>query len=232
MSNALSRKYSTLHDLQDYGYASIHGSGAPNGSRLTPEEYLELILQQVGQRRLLVSQAHEVIEVVQAGGKSRPELEHYIQARAQDSMRGRLYAPKTIEIREAILALQAGYEVMTVRQIFYRLMTQKIVPKSEKEGYRPIQRQVLQLRRQGFLPWSFIADATRWVRQPDSWDSTDSFLSDVSRTYRRDRWRSQGVRIEIWLEIRTARHSASTAPPRSARPRAEALALGPRPTAS
>jgi hypothetical protein len=74
------------------------------------------------------------------------------------------------------------------------------VPKTENGGYRPVQTQVLKMRREGLLPWRFIADATRWQRKPQTWDSVDDALRDAQRTYRRNLWRSQGVRVEVWLE--------------------------------
>jgi hypothetical protein len=89
---------------------------------------------------------------------------------------------------------------MTVRGIFYALASQGIVPKDDVHGYRPVQRQVLALRREGLLPWAFVADGTRWMRRARSYDGVDDALAEVQRLYRRDLWQSQARRIEIWLE--------------------------------
>ena len=62
-----------------------------------------------------------------------------------------------------------------------------------------MQRQILAARRAGALPWSFIADSTRWQRKPVGYDSVDDALADVARTYRRNLWRAQNARIEVWL---------------------------------
>lgn len=99
-----------------------------------------------------------------------------------------------------MLELTTEYDVMTVRQVFYALTVRGIVPKTENGGYRPVQTQVLKVRREGLLPWSFIADATRWQRKPQSWDSVDDALHATWKTYRRNLWRSQSLRPEIWLE--------------------------------
>lgn len=107
---------------------------------------------------------------------------------------------KSIAIREAVLELAKTYDVMTVRQVFYALTVTGIVPKDENAGYRPVQRQVLQMRREGLLDWAFIADATRWQRKPTSYDSVDDALAATARTYRRNLWRQQNVRVEVWLE--------------------------------
>lgn len=112
---------------------------------------------------------------------------------------GRPLAASTIEIRDEILALQDVHERMTVRGIFYALTVRGVVEKAET-GYRKVQRQALLLRRQGDLPWAFIADGTRWVNDVETWDSTGDALIEAARSYRRNLWRSQNARIEIWLE--------------------------------
>lgn len=109
-------------------------------------------------------------------------------------------APETIEIRQAIMSLTIEYEVMTVRQIFYALTVRGIVPKEENQGYRRVQRQVLELRRAGLLEWSFISDATRWRRGPMMYDRAEDALLAIKSTYRRNLWQSQDERIEVWLE--------------------------------
>jgi hypothetical protein len=105
----------------------------------------------------------------------------------------------TRAIREAVDALQDEYDQMTVRQAFYALTVRGIVEKTEA-GYRQVQRQILLMRREDLLPWEFIADGTRWRYQPDTWDSTEDALQQTARTYRRNLWRSQSVRLEFWLE--------------------------------
>ncbi len=112
---------------------------------------------------------------------------------------GRPLAPQTIAIREAILELPREQRQMTVRGIFYMLTVRGIVDQTAA-GYRQVQRQVLLLRRQGELAWEFVADGTRWVREPETWDSVDDVLQETARVYRRNLWRSQKVRIEVWLE--------------------------------
>jgi hypothetical protein len=59
---------------------------------------------------------------------------------------------------------------------------------------------VLKMRREGLLSWSFIADATRWRRKAETWDSVEDALRQTQRTYRRNLWRSLLLRIEVWLE--------------------------------
>lgn len=105
----------------------------------------------------------------------------------------------SLAIREAVQDLRREYDVVTVRQAFYALTVRGVVDKTEA-GYRQVQRQILLMRREGVLPWSFIADGTRWQRKPETYEGVDDALAQVQRTYRRNLWRSQKVRIEVWLE--------------------------------
>jgi hypothetical protein len=129
-----------------------------------------------------------------------PALWRFICARAQKSVRGRPLAAGTIRIREALLGLQDRFGKISVRGAYYQLLAAGVVPKDEKIGYRPVQRQVLELRRAELLPWSFVSDGSRWRRRPTTYNSTKDALLEIARTYRRNLWLSQGVRIEIWLE--------------------------------
>jgi len=88
---------------------------------------------------------------------------------------------------------------MTVRQVFYRAESGAIVEKSEK-GYKKVQYHLLLMRRQGVIPYSFISDATRWMRKPTTYDSVDEMLQDAASSYRRSLWTSQNTYAEIWLE--------------------------------
>ena len=115
-------------------------------------------------------------------------------ARTQKS--GRPLGQTALAIRDAVHELTSLYDRMTVRQVFYQLETAGIVEKTEG-GYRQVQQQVLRMRRDGLLAWGFITDGTRLQRKPDSHADANGYLDEVVRTYRRDLWQQQDVRIEI-----------------------------------
>lgn len=119
-------------------------------------------------------------------------------ARTQKS--GRPLGEKAIAIHDAVIDLTTKHTVMTVRQVFYALVVRGIVPKDEAGGYRPVQTQLLRMRHKGLLPWSFIADTTRWIRKPRSYDSAADALAGWASTYRRNLWLDQNIRVEVWLE--------------------------------
>jgi hypothetical protein len=121
-------------------------------------------------------------------------------ARKSIRRRGRPLGAKALAIREAVADLAGEQRVMTVRGIFYALVSRSVVPKDEKAGYRPVQKQVLAMRREGLLRWDFVSDATRWMRKPASHACAEDALAAMAQSYRRDLWQSQGVRVEVWLE--------------------------------
>lgn len=118
----------------------------------------------------------------------------------KSSRRGRPLSGRTLAIRNAILELPERFDRITVRGAFYQLAVAGVVPKDDTTGYRPVQRQILLLRREGLLPWSFVADSTRWMRKPETYDEVNDAIASIGRTYRRNLWRSQNYRLEIWLE--------------------------------
>ncbi|MGC4112316.1 MAG: hypothetical protein QM747_18240 [Nocardioides sp.] len=88
---------------------------------------------------------------------------------------------------------------MSVRGVFYRVMSAGVVAKTEQE-YGVVQRRVLKLRRDGVLPYEWIADGTRWHVKSASWDNVEAALNDAASSYRRALWRDQDVYVEIWSE--------------------------------
>lgn len=88
---------------------------------------------------------------------------------------------------------------MTVRQIFYALVSRGTIPKTEA-WYNKTAYHVLKMRRRGYLPYSFVSDSTRWMRKPNSYNSLEDFLRISQDAYRRTLWVNQNAYVEIWCE--------------------------------
>lgn len=127
-----------------------------------------------------------------------PDAAQLLSPRTRKSM-GRPLGETALAIRDTVSELTNKYDRMTVRQCFYALEVAGVVEKTEG-GYRQVQAQVLRMRREGLLDWGFITDGTRWQRKPDSSDNAGSYIERMARTYRRDLWQGQDVRLEVWLE--------------------------------
>jgi hypothetical protein len=102
-------------------------------------------------------------------------------------------------LRESIVEVVGANHPMTVRQTFYQLEVRHVVPKTE-EGYDAVQRQLLYLRREGEVPYSWIADSTRWQRKPRSFSDVYDALDYTVRCYRRAIWEDQNAYVEVWCE--------------------------------
>lgn len=103
-------------------------------------------------------------------------------------------------IRDAIVATLSADWPMTVRQLFYQLVSTAVIAKSEAEYKGTVVRLLGLMRRSGEVSFDWIADNTRWMRKPATEDSLAQFLEDSARTYRRSLWNDQGAYVEIWLE--------------------------------
>ena len=103
------------------------------------------------------------------------------------------------ELETAIYDVVEIEQPCTIRGVFYRVMSQGLVPKTEN-GYRQVQNRVLPMRRAGSIPYGWISDGTRWRIKPTTWTSVDRALQNTAISYRRALWDDQDVYVEIWSE--------------------------------
>jgi hypothetical protein len=89
---------------------------------------------------------------------------------------------------------------MTVRQAFYRAVSCGLIEKTEAEYKQTVCRLLVEMRRDGTIPFDYIADNTRWMRKPDTYGSKEEMLRLTAQTYRRAIWNDQDAYVEIWLE--------------------------------
>jgi hypothetical protein len=103
------------------------------------------------------------------------------------------------QIDEAIYEIARAEQPLTVRGLFYRVMSRGLVPKAEN-GYSVVQRQTLKMRRHGDLPYDWITDGSRLRLKPRTWSSAAAALENTARMYRRDLWIDQQAHVEVWCE--------------------------------
>jgi hypothetical protein len=104
------------------------------------------------------------------------------------------------EIRKAIEDLLSSDHPMTCRQVFYRLVSQRSIGKTESEYQSTVVRLLSQMRRARELPFSWIADNSRWQRKPSSYDYLDDALEHIANSYRRNLWGDLDSYVEVWCE--------------------------------
>jgi hypothetical protein len=90
---------------------------------------------------------------------------------------------------------------VTVRGLYYQAEVAGLPGIGKDDpGYEKVQRQVLKLRRAGRLSYHDIADATRWMRKPTTYDGPEAALADTARHYRKALWADADDYVEFWME--------------------------------
>ncbi|MFD1156963.1 hypothetical protein [Roseovarius aestuarii] len=100
-----------------------------------------------------------------------------------------------------LIAYAKTHSPVTVRQLFYAATVANLpgIEKTEA-GYCKVQAQVLNLRRSGKMPYHVIADATRFMRKPRTYDGWQSALVATAQAYRKSLWVDTEEVVEVWLE--------------------------------
>ena len=104
------------------------------------------------------------------------------------------------ELKSLIYSVVKEDPPMTVRQVFYQLVSRGAIDKTENEYKNVVVRLLGIMRRENALPWEWIADNTRWMRKPATYSGLRSMLEQAAQTYRRSLWDDQDAHVEIWLE--------------------------------
>ena len=111
-------------------------------------------------------------------------------------------ARNTLALRADILDMIRDDEIeppFTVRQAYYRLVVLGCVDKAES-AYGRVQRELLRLRREGYIPYHYMTDNSRLRRVPDTHDDLYDALTETARFYRQSTWRDLDVYVEVWCE--------------------------------
>ena len=120
--------------------------------------------------------------------------------RSRPIKRTRRTAGEMEALRDAIFEVVELNAPMTVRQVFYQLVSVGLIDKSEREYKNVVVRLLGEMRRQRVIPYQWIADSTRWMRKPQTFDSLADALHTTARTYRRSLWNDTDAYVEVWLE--------------------------------
>jgi hypothetical protein len=100
----------------------------------------------------------------------------------------------------ALVEIVEEFRPVTVRQVFYQAVNRSLVPKSETQGYRVVQRRLVALRESWEIPHGSIVDGTRYVHGYRRYHDLDEFTTYAAGLYRKDYWATSEVNVEVWLE--------------------------------
>jgi len=130
----------------------------------------------------------------------RPTLMNYLPRTGKGFLEREFYN----EFRQLLYDIVEEQQPMTVRQVFYRAVVKGYVEKTE-QGYGFIQRDLVQMRWDGKLPFEWIIDTSRNTRGEQGWnESVEKFMKgmfkEIPHRYFRDLLADHEWSIQVWLE--------------------------------
>ena len=93
---------------------------------------------------------------------------------------------------------EQGYS-LTLRQVYYQLVSKNIIPNSER-SYDNIGNLIKDGRLVGLIDWDGIEDRTRHFRTLSHWNNPNEILRSAAYSYRIDLWQNQEFYVECWVE--------------------------------
>lgn len=106
---------------------------------------------------------------------------------------------KTLKRIETVRGLLEKHHPMTLRQIFYRLVSLQVYKNTESQ-YQSLSKTLVRARKEGMIPWEWIEDRLRRPRTVSMWNGLADFMDTVRVAYRRNVWQDQPGYLEVWLE--------------------------------
>lgn len=100
---------------------------------------------------------------------------------------------------EIIADLQGQGYTLTLRQLYYQLVSRDIIPNLQTE-YKRLGATLNDARLAGLVDWDAIEDRTRSLKSVGHWTDPAEIIHNVSLAYRLDKWAGQEFRVEVWVE--------------------------------
>lgn len=108
---------------------------------------------------------------------------------------------KTIALYNAVTLETDNYQHgrMTLRHLFYRLVSNGVISKTEKD-YNELIRNVSNMRKTGLISYDLFADGSRLFRKPRTYSGMHEALEQMQKYYRKSLWAECPVHIQFWIE--------------------------------
>jgi hypothetical protein len=106
---------------------------------------------------------------------------------------------KTTKLIDAAVGILEDQHPMTIRQLFYRLVSTGLVT-NDKKHYQMVIRLMTTARLDGRCDFDYIVDRSRPEYKSSVWDNAAQYAETVRRGYRRDYWTLQPNHVEVWVE--------------------------------
>ena len=113
------------------------------------------------------------------------------------------FQAKTLALIEAVNEVVAKYEALgyslTLRQVYYQLVAQGIIP-NKQAAYGRLGTTVSDGRRAGLISWEGIVDRTRHLKKNPHWSTPAQIVRSALNSYAEDKWRYHTYRVLCVIE--------------------------------
>ncbi len=113
------------------------------------------------------------------------------------------FQTKSLELLTQINAIISSYQAqnlkLTLRQLYYQLVTRNII-RNEDRAYKNLGKLLSQGRLAGMVDWDAIEDRLRKPEKAQEWDDPDHIMRTVIDAYALPRWDNQETYCEMWVE--------------------------------
>src|SRR6185503_3168256 len=106
---------------------------------------------------------------------------------------------KTQHLIEIALTILEEYHPMTVRQVYYQLVSRQVI-ENNRSQYQAGSIALVDARKDGGIPWGWIEDRLRRRCGVQMWDDLADFAETVKQAYGRDVWKTRPAYVEVWEE--------------------------------
>ncbi len=106
---------------------------------------------------------------------------------------------KTQRRLEVALEVLTAHHPMTVRQVYYQLVSRQVV-ENTRGMYQAVSDLLVDARKEGIIPWAWIEDRLRRPRRVPMWESLADYADIAVNVYRRKVWTTPPAYFEVWLE--------------------------------
>lgn len=103
------------------------------------------------------------------------------------------------QVNEIIADYQRQGYSLTLRQLYYQLVSRDLIPNDQKE-YSKLSTLIVDARRSGLIDWDTIEDRTRYLREYRALSGINEAIRQAAYQYSIDLWEGQPCYVEVWAE--------------------------------
>jgi hypothetical protein len=118
--------------------------------------------------------------------------------------KGRGLGKASLALIEAMVPIIEAAQPINGRGVGYKPFVSRIIASMSGDMQR-VYRVLKEARERGIIPWKWIVDETRELERAATWDNPEQYVRATIRDYRRDHWKLQPARVEVWSEKGTIR---------------------------